>query len=150
MKQPNCVNRIYIINAVVMKKYLFLFLIPLLFVFSCSNDDDTIASPDLLGKWLLIEQLVDPGDGSGTFQPISSDLELEFLAGGILQVSNGSLCSLAIESEGNSTESYSIDENTITVSCNTPFSISFEIKEGSLFLYHPCIEGCGQRYQKLP
>ncbi|AXT49470.1 hypothetical protein D1818_01035 [Aquimarina sp. BL5] len=133
-----------------MKKYLFLFLIPLLFVFSCSNDDDTIASPDLLGKWLLIEQLVDPGDGSGTFQPISSDLELEFLAGGILQVSNGSLCSLAIESEGNSTESYSIDENTITVSCNTPFSISFEIKEGSLFLYHPCIEGCGQRYQKLP
>ncbi|WP_298539456.1 hypothetical protein [uncultured Aquimarina sp.] len=133
-----------------MKNQALLFFIPLLFVFSCNDDDDTITNPDLLGKWRLIEQLVDPGDGSGTFQPISSDLELEFLGEGILQVSNGSLCSLAIESEGNSTESYSIDENTITVSCNAPFSISFEIKEGSLFLYHPCIEECGQRYQKLP
>ncbi|WP_299221811.1 hypothetical protein [uncultured Aquimarina sp.] len=133
-----------------MKKYTFLFLIPLLFVFSCSSDDDTIVNPDLLGKWQLIEQLVDPGDGSGTFQPISSDLELEFLEEGILEVSNGSLCSLAIDSEGNSTESYSIDENTINVTCDTPISIGFEIKEGSLFLYHSCIEACGQRYQKLP
>ncbi|WP_299311398.1 lipocalin family protein [uncultured Aquimarina sp.] len=133
-----------------MKKYMFLFLIPLLFVFSCSSDDDTIVNPDLLGKWRLIEQLVDPGDGSGRFEPINSDLELEFFAAGVLQVSNGTLCSLNIDSEGSSTESYSIDENVINVDCDNAIGISFEIKEGSLFLYFACIEGCGQKYQKLP
>jgi len=133
-----------------MKKYMFLFFIPLLCVFSCNNDDDTTVDPDLLGTWKLIEQLVDPGDGSGTFQSVTSDMELTFLAAGALQVSNGTLCSLAIDTEGNSTESYSIDENTISVNCDSITSISFEIKEGSLFLYFPCIEGCAQKYQKVP
>ncbi|WP_299443826.1 hypothetical protein [uncultured Aquimarina sp.] len=131
-----------------MKKYVFLFLIPFLCIFSCNSDDDTISNPDLLGTWKLIEQLVDPGDGSGTFQPVTSDLELTFLAAGVLQVSNGTLCSLAIGTEGNSTESYSIDENTISVNCDNLTAVSFEIKEGRLFLYFPCIEGCAQKYQK--
>ncbi|MFD2562125.1 hypothetical protein [Aquimarina rubra] len=133
-----------------MKKLALLFLIPLLCVSACSNDDDTISNPDLLGKWRLVAQLVDPGDGSGTFESVNSDLELAFLAAGVLQVSNGNLCSLALDTEGNSTESYSVDENTISVACTNPVTISFEIKEGSLFLYYACIEGCAQRYQKLP
>ncbi|MBQ4802378.1 hypothetical protein J8L88_05870 [Aquimarina sp. MMG015] len=133
-----------------MKKYIPLILIPLLCVFSCSNDDDAIADPDLLGKWQLIEQLVDPGDGSGTFQPVNSDLELEFLPAGVLQVSNGTLCLITIGREGDSTESYSIDENVITVDCGNSTNIGFEIKEGRLFLYFPCIEACAQKYQKLP
>ncbi|WP_378174939.1 hypothetical protein [Aquimarina sp. SS2-1] len=134
-----------------MKKLAILLLISLLCLPSCSNDDDTISNPELTGRWRLVAQLVDPGDGSGTFQPVNSDLELEFLAAGVLRVSNGNLCSLALDTEGNSTESYSIDENTITVSCDSWASLSFEInEEGSLFIYYPCIEGCAQRYQKQP
>ncbi|MHA7057227.1 hypothetical protein ACWGOQ_0008420 [Aquimarina sp. M1] len=132
-----------------MKKYTFLFLIPYLSLFSCDNDDADNSNPDIVGTWRLVAQLVDPGDGSGTFQPINSDLELEFMEAGILNVSNGTLCSLAIDTAGSSVESYSIDENTIAVACDNPVTISFEISKGSLFLYYPCIEGCAQQYQKL-
>ncbi|MBW1296995.1 hypothetical protein [Aquimarina litoralis] len=133
-----------------MKKYVVLLVIPFLMLSACSNDDDNgIENPDLLGKWRLIEQLVDPGDGSGTFQTVSSNQELEFLAEGVLQVSNGSLCSLSVDTEGNSTESYSLDEGKITADCNNFIGISFEIKEGRLFLYFSCIEGCAQKYQKI-
>ncbi|MDH7445637.1 lipocalin family protein [Aquimarina sp. 2201CG14-23] len=130
-----------------MKKYVLLFSVFLLCVFSCNNDD--VVNPDLLGKWRLVAQLVDPGDGSGTFQPINSDMELEFLADGVLKVSNGDLCALTIPSEGNSTENYDVDENEINVSCENPVTINYEIKEGSLFLYFLCIEGCAQQYRKL-
>ncbi|WP_343912607.1 hypothetical protein [Aquimarina litoralis] len=134
-----------------MKKRFFLLVIPFLILHACGNDDDaSIDNPDLLGKWRLIEQLVDPGDGSGTFQPISSDQELEFLEEGVLNVTNGDICSLAIDSDGENTVSYSLDESTITADCENFIGISFEIKEGRLFLYYSCIEGCAQKYQKLP
>ncbi len=133
-----------------MKKLMLFFSILLLCIAACTNDDDNTSNPDLLGKWKLVAQLVDPGDGSGTFQPIESDLELEFLEEGLVKVSNGNLCSLAIDSDGNSTESYSTVENTIDVTCNNPIPISFEIKEASLLLYYSCIEACAQRYHKLP
>jgi len=136
-----------------MKKITFLFCILFMISFSCNSDDDKGTSvntnPDLLGTWKLVEQLVDPGDGSGTFQPVISDLQLEFLVEGVLKVTNGSLCSLALDSNDNSTESYSIDENRITASCEIPININFEIKEGKLLLHFGCIEGCSQKYEKL-
>jgi len=133
-----------------MKKCILFSLVLLFGVFSCSNDETVVDDSTVFGKWKLVAQLVDPGDGSGTFETVDSNLELEFLGSGVLKVSNGTLCSLALDAEGNSTERYSLDDSTISADCDTPMSISFELRSGSLFLAYSCIEGCGQQFKKIP
>jgi len=133
-----------------MKRLSLFSLILLLGVFSCSNDETTVEDTTIFGKWRLVAQLVDPGDGSGTFETVSSNLQLEFLGSGVLEISNGTLCTLALDTEGNSTARYSLEDGTITVNCDIPISISFELRSGSLFLAYSCIEGCGQQFKKIP
>ena len=78
-----------------MKKYLLLVL--LVIISSCTSDDSKPADETgIIGKWKLIEQLADPGDGSGTFQPISSERVIEFFSDGTVSV-NGDLCFMTSE-----------------------------------------------------
>ena len=42
---------------------------------ACTEEE----TDDLRNKWKLIEVLADPGDGSGTFQPVESDKTISFL-----------------------------------------------------------------------
>jgi len=54
-----------------------LFAITYLLFVSCDNySDPVIETPELLGTWRLIEVLADPGNGSGTFNPVDSDITL--------------------------------------------------------------------------
>ena len=58
-----------------------------MFLLNCSSDDSKPSGETaLIGKWKLIEQLADPGDGSGTFQPIESDIVIEFFSNGNVEV----------------------------------------------------------------
>ena len=126
------------------------FLFILSFLFSCStNNGDNFESNKLTGKWKLIEQLADPGDGSGVFKSIESDKILEFSSNGTI-TSNGSLCD-PYSDEQISTGTYSLDDYTITTNCQNQniAKIGFELKNGYLILNFVSNEGFSQKFQKL-
>lgn len=113
------------------------------------NSDDDAGNDNVIGKWKLIGQWVDPGDGSGVFQPVFSNLTLHFLQTGNVTATNGSFCSIYTQPEGSGSGTFSLDTNTIETECtNGKITISFEIKDGNLILYFPCIEGCAQKYSR--
>ncbi|WP_452222106.1 hypothetical protein [Lacinutrix salivirga] len=53
---------------------------------SGSYDDQKNFETGLIGNWKLIEVLVDPEDGSGTFQSIESNKTIEFKVNGIVKI----------------------------------------------------------------
>ncbi len=118
---------------------------------SCSDDDDALnISADIVGKWLLVEQLVDPGDGSGTFQLIDSDFTLEFFDNGTVTSANGSLCNVFTPSDDTSSGTFSLENKTLTIGCEDDvITIFFEKTGTELILTLICIEACAQKFKKL-
>lgn len=134
-------------NRIINLKHLTLLLMSILLVSyfsSCKKDENSIS----LNKWKLIEQYSDPGDGSGEFNPVESNKTLEFFSNGTV-VSNGSLCNMTYETDGQSTATFN-DSTLITHDCELEnFAIYYQILDGNMILWYPCIEGCGQKYQKI-
>jgi hypothetical protein len=56
----------------------------ILTLISCSKNDDDTSSNLLIGTWKLTEMLIDPGNGSGTFNSVNSNKNLIFSNGGNL------------------------------------------------------------------
>lgn len=126
----------------------FRYLLPisiLVFLFSSCKKEE---SPELVNSWKLMEVLADPGDGSGTFQPVSSDKTVSFYANGTVSC-NGQLCTMGSESNNGSTGTYTESEMTITPeNCGiSPFVIYYEFDGSDLILNYPCIEACREKYQ---
>lgn len=114
---------------------------------SCKKEED----PALVNKWHLIEQLADPGDGSGTFQPVSSNKTVEFFEDGTI-TSNGSLCGMSSEVGSGSSGTYSTADSTITVdNCgfDPPNPMTFEMQGENLIINYPCIEPCREKYEQV-
>jgi hypothetical protein len=114
---------------------------------SCEKDDQNPVQ--LIGKWKLVEQLVDPGDGSGVFESIFSDKTISFYSNGSFS-STGPMCTMDISSNTPSAGSYSLTDGVINPS-SCPMmtgSIYFEIIENNLILSYPCIEPCRQKFKK--
>lgn len=65
---------------------------------NCSSNKvkPVVGNENLLGKWKVIEQLSDPGDGSGTFNPIESNRTIQFFSDNKVTI-NGSLCHMSID-----------------------------------------------------
>ncbi|MFT4735967.1 MAG: hypothetical protein ACI8QD_001544 [Cyclobacteriaceae bacterium] len=109
-----------------------------------SSCNEEVAVPMLIGEWALTEVLADPGDGSGTFQPVSSEQVISFR--------NDSTFT-SVELLCNTVEPSTPQIGTFTASqlqisdCN--FELSYEISEGYLFIYLPCIEPCAHKYFKI-
>jgi len=118
-------------------------------LFSCSNDDNSNSNTELIGNWKLIEVLADPGDGSGTFSSVESEKIMTFGSGGII-TSNGNLCNMSINSDNQTSGTYSNSESTFNSSdCNNPdYNFTFEQKGNILIINYPCIEPCGAKYLK--
>ncbi|XMO85481.1 hypothetical protein AAFN75_11855 [Algibacter sp. AS12] len=142
-----------------MKKYLFIVL--LVIISSCSTDDSKPKEGQdtgLIGKWKLIEQYADPGDGSGEFTPISSNRVIEFLSDGTVII-NGVLCYMSGDVGDKETGTYiaitdsdtQFDGEIIPNTCNSRFArIYYTLPvSGNLILWYPCIEGCGQKFSKI-
>ena len=133
-----------------MKKLLFI-LIPALILFSCSDDDKLESeSSDILGEWQLVESYIDPGDGSGEYTPVDADITINFATNGQV-TSNKTFCSMGNYESGNFSSTYIASENRIEVEedCSgfSNYSLSYELGlDGKLYIYHPCIEGCGEKY----
>lgn len=117
---------------------------------SCSKDADDDGNVKLLNSWLLIEQLIDPGNGSGVFVPVDSEKTIEFLANGTA-VSNGTLCTMnsftgtASTSTVNASDNYIIPDDCKSVE----LKLYYEIEGNYLILYYPCFEGCAQKFVKI-
>ena len=117
---------------------------------SCTKEDVFLKNTELIGKWKLIEQYLDPGDGSGDFRPIESERIIEFFKNGKI-LSNGSFCSMNSDTSENNTGSFN-DEEVIIVKngCNSStYKINYKLIDGNLQLWYPCIEGCAQKFQKI-
>jgi len=142
-----------------MKKYLLVVL--LVITSSCTSDDSKPTDETgIIGKWKLIEQLADPGDGSGTFQPINSERVIEFFSEGTVSV-NGDLCFMTSEVGETVTGTYmktsdnnfdtQYDGEIIPNSCSSRSAkVYFDLSvSGNLILWYQCIEGCGQKFAKI-
>ena len=108
---------------------------------SCSQDETT----QLIGKWKLIERLLDPGDGSGTFQPVNSNKIIEFHSDSTI-TSNGEICTYGMESDSTTTGTYSLVDFTISSSNCT--NLSFELNGNDLIINYGCIEWCKAKFLK--
>ncbi len=117
---------------------------------SCSKDSDDNGNAQLLNSWLLIEQLIDPGDGSGVFIPVNSEKTIEFLANGTA-VSNGTLCTMNSTTGTTSTSMVNASDNYIIPDdCKSAeLKLYYEIEGNYLILSYPCIEGCAQKFVKM-
>ncbi len=140
-----------------MKKAILL-LSTLVFV-SCNSDNDDISNNgnlELLGKWKLVEQLVDPGDGSGVFVPITSNRQIEFFSNSTVTV-NGVLCYMSSEVGSESSGIYSKlqdnpynDGQIIPKNCDySETKLNYKIENSFLIIWYQCIEGCAQKFIKL-
>lgn len=110
---------------------------------SCKkNQNQTV----LEGTWELHEQLMDPGDGSGTFQPASGK-EITFHSNGTF-TANFSLCGMG--SSGNPTDG-TVDQSgavLIPQNCASGVTVGYKLENGNLYLFYPCIEACQEKYKK--
>jgi hypothetical protein len=130
-----------------MKKIIFMSLIlPLLI--SCNNED--LDFDEITGKWQLVEVLMDPGDGSGTFESVTSNRTITFAASGEF-IAKGELCDISISDTNASSGSYSTGDETLTIDdcIGTNNTISYILDDKSLILVYTCIEGCRHKYEKI-
>ena len=127
----------------------FLIFLPLSLVLSSCNSPE---EDGLMTKWHLIEQLMDPGDGSGTFQPVSSDKTVSFFEDGTITSENGSICIGEVWSGGTSS-SGTFSEATMTIdvaNCTGGHvPLSYEMDNGFLILNYACIEPCREKYEQI-
>lgn len=116
--------------------------------FSC-NSSDSVENVDLIGNWRLIEILADPGNGSGTFTSVISDKIITFENGGTI-TSNGNLCDMSINSDNQTSGTYSVTNMTFnSLDCHMPNQdFSFEQNGNILIVNYPCIEPCRAKFIK--
>lgn len=124
--------------------YALLFAAITLLFSSCKKEEE----PDLVNSWKLIEVLADPGDGSGTFQPVTSDKVVSFYTDGTV-TSNASICTMETQVGTSSTGTYSTVDSTIAVDdcVINGFPLTFEMSGSNLILNYPCIEPCREKYE---
>ena len=129
-----------------------LYLALITILFSCKSDDENNSSEaELIGTWKLTENYADPGDGSGDFEAVDSEKIIEFFIDGSI-TSNGSLCSMSIQSEIPSSGTYSNTEFTISSpDCpnNSEMNIKFSLNNSALIISYPCFESCLSKYVKI-
>lgn len=116
---------------------------------SCQKECDR--KKGIVGKWKLIEEVYDPGDGSGTFQSIESDKTIKFCQDGTFEA-NGEVCFMGTESGSTHTGTYDTSTNTISPdNCISmmPMSIGYSVSGNRLIISYPCNCGCQQKYKRV-
>jgi hypothetical protein len=114
-------------------------------LFGCADDDPDVRG--LPGIWVQIAFLADPGDGSGTFQPVNTDFTLE-INSDLSYTANASLCNNE-PTDGTQTTGQ-FDEATMRVQeegCQ--YSQAWELDGNELIIYYPCIEPCAAKFARV-
>lgn len=111
-------------------------------ILSCTSDDNI----ELIGRWKLIETLLDPGDGSGTFQKVMSDQTIDFFLDNTVLISATKKCGINVDASG----TYSKEESIIFIECPPyNFEIKFYIQGSKLILDYPATEPVLEKYIKV-
>lgn len=126
--------------------------IVLIFAFtlvSCTSANEEV-SLDLneIGTWRLIEVLADPGDGSGTFQPVVSSKTVRFETNGTVSCT-GNLCDLSIAASTQTRGTYSSSNRRIITSNCNQLQLTYEITTDELIIIYPYIEAAKAKYVKV-
>ncbi|MBV6647260.1 MAG: hypothetical protein KI790_17510 [Cyclobacteriaceae bacterium] len=136
-------------------KNLLLMIICVLVLIACEDGEHiTSVDPVLLGRWVLTEQLVDPGDGSGKFHQVESSKYIEFFADSTYR-SNGVICLMSTETSGLETGRYDPKEFLILPDIcpvdggPTWRKIWYAFENDDLILRYTCIEPCLHKYKKV-
>ena len=118
-----------------------------LFLITCKKDNPGEGDNSLTGKWKLSEVYADPGDGSGTYHPVSKT-NTDY----VIFKADGTLDGTAFPNDA----SYVIKDTVtlaITSKNNEVENYLYKIKNGVLQMSpngpYFCIEGCGQRFNKV-
>ncbi|MGB0177658.1 MAG: lipocalin family protein [Owenweeksia sp.] len=109
------------------------------------NDNSNSLKTSFTGTYQLKEVLADPGDGSGTFQPVTSSKTITFTTNGTVS-SNGDLCNMSVDSNTPTSGTYSLADSSITVT--NCMKLYFEVSGNELIINYPCIEPCRARFTK--
>ena len=130
------------------------------FWFSCDNREDAGAemerTPDnnLTGKWRLIEQLMDIGDGRGTFTKVESDHLVEFLNDGTFK-SSESLCLADGQADAGTTGTVDFEKSVLVPrECQqgespSRFELAYDFQQSNLIINLFCIEPCALKFEKV-
>ena len=130
------------------------------FLLSCSNGEDAnlevegTPDNDLTGKWQLKEQLMDPGDGSGTFRPVESDHIINFFDDGTFK-SSKSFCQLNNDTDSGTTGTVDADKKVLAPEgCQNDeslprFELSYDLKQSDLIINLSCIEPCALKFKRV-
>jgi hypothetical protein len=124
------------------------------FLVLLSCEDKQIEPTNFQGNWKLSEVLADPGDGSGTFQPVDND-DTILLFENLTFTTNFNLCSQMSQSQAKSGEYDTTNMVFIVDDCNlsngSKTKYSFELNDlNQLILYYPmCIEPCASKFIKI-
>ena len=135
-----------------MKRVLIFMLTIGIFLNSCSEKE--IDPSELVGLWQLSEVLADPGDGSGTFQPVDGkERIIQFFIDGSFKTP-GTFCQTDIRLFEESTGVYDTTRNVLIIDdCifnEVQIEYSYELNDlGELIIYFPCIEPCANKYIKI-
>jgi hypothetical protein len=106
------------------------------FCFGCA----TSSKNQLAGKWKLSEYLIDIGDGNGTWQPATTDMQsiTEFSSNGNI-ASNDPLMKDA--------DHFKLLKDSIQFTGKQPNTYSFTLLHRDTLVIRPhCVEACGFKY----
>ncbi len=122
-------------------------------MYSCKKETCNCYSSTeaIVGEWLLVEELIDPGDGSGTFQSVTSDKEIKFCDNGTYEA-NASMCMMSNQSDSTTFGTYDTSTETFAPeNCMimAPMAYHYSINGDTLILTYPCFEGCQQKYARI-
>lgn len=128
-------------------KIKYVFFILLLVLISCtkSSTKTTGTNGSIVGKWIPVAYLADPGDGSGKWQAVTEDNSYIIFNADSSASSNvnpyfGTLQSYHILSD--STLTYVYSDGTV-------FNHSFKLEGNLLIIMGGCIEACGVKYTRV-
>jgi hypothetical protein len=126
-------------------KYTFFILFAVVMSCSKSSTKTPETNGSIIGKWIPVAYLADPGDGSGTWQAVTED------TGYIIFNADSSASSNVNPYFGTLQAYHILSDSTLTYvySDGTVFNHSFKLEGNSLTILGGCIEACGVKYKKV-
>ncbi len=128
-----------------MKQVIFVSII-LLVISGCGKEKCGSAAC-IIDEWKLVEELIDPGNGSGTFQPVSSNKKITFFSNGNYD-SNGVTCTMENQAGPSSEGTFSSANGTLSPESCPNMGIFYTLSTDTLILTYHCFEGCQQKYYR--
>lgn len=138
-----------------MKNLILLFSLILSFSSCSQNGEEKINDNSIVGTWKLIEVYSSDGGSNPQWKPVENGYTYTFNIDGTFTSTRFSECSVGKFELNNSTLTLRFDCNGFTTGLESPvgtFIENFNKNNNEIILkptYLNCIEGCGNKFQKI-